>query len=133
MQTNARSGSVSSVLKIVSCSVAKHELVGVSRDITGRPNLDDYGRYATLIGSLQPIETTKNRFPQLVSFIGVTNAGKSTIIKMLVNHTKQGETAFRSFPTPVVGSVTNDKVSISGALCKCNFLLRSFLIGCDQW
>lgn len=84
---------------------------GVSRDITGRPILDDYGRYATLIGSLQPIESTKNRFPQLVSFIGVTNAGKSTIIKMLVNHTQRGEVAFRNFPTPVVGSVTNDKVS----------------------
>lgn len=90
--------------------------IGVSRDITGRPNLDDYGRYATLLGSLQPIESTKNRFPQLVSFIGVTNAGKSTIIKMLVNHTQQGEVAFRNFPTPVVGSVTNDKVSSYNAL-----------------
>ncbi|KAK3718358.1 hypothetical protein LTR37_005171 [Vermiconidia calcicola] len=85
---------------------------GVSRDLTGRPSLDDYGRYATLMGSLQPMNSSKCRYPQLVSFIGVTNAGKSTVIKMLVNHMQHNRVASRDFPTPVVGSVTNDQVSV---------------------
>ena len=88
---------------------------GVSRDVTGRPNLQDYGRYATLMGSLHPLESAQNRYPQLVSFIGVTNAGKSTIIKMLVNHTGDSGSCGRDFPTPVVGSVSNDKV---GRTCR---------------
>lgn len=83
---------------------------GVSRDLTGRPNFEDYGRYATLMGSIFPTDSIKNRFPQLVSFIGVTNAGKSTIIKMLVNHIPGSAMPSRTFPTPVVGSITNDKV-----------------------
>ena len=63
------------------------------------------------MGSLQPTDPTKSRYPQLVSFIGVTNAGKSTIIKMLVNHIQLGEGGAQlDFPTPVVGSMANDKV-----------------------
>ncbi|KAK4897196.1 hypothetical protein LTR27_005089 [Elasticomyces elasticus] len=89
---------------------------GVARDLTGRPNLEDYGRYATLMSNISPIEGLGNRYPQLVSFIGVTNAGKSSLIKMLVNHDADGvDLANRAlFPSPVVGSVVNDTLPTSG-------------------
>ena len=88
---------------------------GVARDLTGRPNFEDYGRYATLMSNISPIESLGNRYPQLVSFIGVTNAGKSTLIKMLVQHDVNGATPDRAlFPSPVVGSVVNDTLPTSG-------------------
>lgn len=89
---------------------------GVARDFTGRPNFEDYGRYATLMSSISPIESSANRYPQVVSFIGVTNAGKSTLIKMLINHDSQNANyENRSmFPSPVVGSVVNDALPTSG-------------------
>lgn len=89
---------------------------GVARDFTGRPNFEDYGRYANLMASISPIESLSNRYPQLVSFIGVTNAGKSTLIKMLVNHETDGTDPETSamFPSPVVGSVVNDALPTSG-------------------
>jgi predicted acylesterase/phospholipase RssA len=89
---------------------------GVARDLTGRPQFEDFGRYATLMSSISPIDGTGNRYPQLVSFIGVTNAGKSTLIKMLVNHDIEAATAANRalFPSPVVGSVVNDTLPTSG-------------------
>lgn len=90
---------------------------GVARDPTGRPNFEDYGRYATLMSSISPITNAGgNRYPQIVSFIGVTNAGKSTLIKMLINHDAQNATAENRamFPSPVVGSVVNDALPTSG-------------------
>ncbi|KXS99282.1 hypothetical protein AC578_6205 [Pseudocercospora eumusae] len=89
---------------------------GVARDLTGRPNFEDYGRYATLMASISPIESAGNRYPQVVSFIGVTNAGKSTLIKMLINHDSQNANPENRsmFPSPVVGSVVNDTLPTSG-------------------
>ncbi|KAK4504134.1 hypothetical protein PRZ48_005049 [Zasmidium cellare] len=89
---------------------------GVSKDHAGRPVFEDYGRYATLMSSISPIESMGNRYPQVVSFIGVTNAGKSTLIKMLVNHDAQSESPENRamFPSPVVGSVVNDTLPTSG-------------------
>lgn len=89
---------------------------GVARDLTGRPIFEDYGRYASLMASISPIESTGNRYPQLVSFIGVTNAGKSTLIKMLVDHDDECKDADgrAEFPSPVVGSVINDTLPTSG-------------------
>ncbi|CAK3752481.1 hypothetical protein DOTSEDRAFT_168601 [Lecanosticta acicola] len=89
---------------------------GVARDLSGRPNFEDYGRYATLMASISPIESMGNRYPQLVSFIGVTNAGKSTLIKLLVNHEAQNANTenINMFPSPIVGSVVNDTLPTSG-------------------
>ncbi|RMY73507.1 hypothetical protein D0863_03837 [Hortaea werneckii] len=89
---------------------------GVSRDANGRPNLDDFGRYANLMSTISPIETMGSRYPQLVSFIGVTNAGKSTLIKLLVNHDRDNMNLDNQdiFPSPVVGSIANDSLPTSG-------------------
>ncbi|SMR43927.1 unnamed protein product [Zymoseptoria tritici ST99CH_3D1] len=89
---------------------------GVTRDATAKPTFQDYGRYATLMSNISPLENQSHRYPQIVSFIGVTNAGKSTLIKMLVNHELQEQSAVNRsmFPSPVVGSVVNDAVPTSG-------------------
>lgn len=89
---------------------------GVNKDATGKPTFEDYGRYATLMSSISPLASQGTRYPQIVSFIGITNAGKSTLIKMLVNHGVQEVTSVNRtmFPSPVVGSVVNDSVPTSG-------------------
>ncbi|KAL1581705.1 hypothetical protein WHR41_09483, partial [Cladosporium halotolerans] len=58
---------------------------GVTRDKEDQVLLDDYGRYLTLVSDIARSTSMKTRYPQLVSFVGVTNAGKSTLIKMLVH------------------------------------------------
>ncbi|WPG99958.1 calcium-independent phospholipase a2-gamma [Acrodontium crateriforme] len=96
---------------------AQTKWFGISRDLTGRPSFEDYGRYATLMSSISPFESLGNRYPQLVSFIGVTNAGKSTLIKLLVNHETRGRNDHSDssmFPSPIVGSVVNDSLPTSG-------------------
>ncbi|KAE8444662.1 hypothetical protein EG329_014318 [Mollisiaceae sp. DMI_Dod_QoI] len=74
----------------------------------------DYGRYATLMAETRPSNGTA-RYPQLVSFIGQTNAGKSTLIKMLISHGKRKlGPCDLEFPSPVAGATKNDKVPTSG-------------------
>lgn len=98
---------------------------------------DDYGRYLTLVSDIARSTSMKTRYPQLVSFVGVTNAGKSTLIKMLVHrgHGYKNDSGIKSdksdkndkseksektlgssigFPSPVVGSAVNDSLATSG-------------------
>ena len=61
------------------------------------------------------LRDSRSRYPKLVSFVGVTNAGKSTIVKMLIqcgvaNHSDQSPV---EFPSPVVGSVVDDSRTTS--------------------
>ena len=89
---------------------------GIARDATGRPIFQDYGRYATLIANSASREY-RTRFPRLVSFIGQTGAGKSTLVKMLIERQSYGiddPEKRRLFPCPIVGSSTNDSVPTSG-------------------
>ena len=58
---------------------------GVTREKEDQVLFDDYGRYLTLVSDIARSTSMKTRYPQLVSFVGVTNAGKSTLIKMLVH------------------------------------------------
>ena len=104
---------------------------GIGRSRTGDPIFEDHGLYAALmVESLSEAHTV--RYPQLVSFIGQTGksskhclqlacriddgsgAGKSTVVKMLINHQdmKNNQTKKAHFPSPLPGSV-NDSVPVS--------------------
>lgn len=79
--------------------------LGVSRGTDGKPVLEDYGRYAALIASIaesagQPPTPPTELFPGLATFIGQTGAGKSALVKLLIDLSAEPE---ERFPTPVVG------------------------------
>jgi hypothetical protein len=104
---------------------------GVVEDPTGAPALQDYGRYGKLmqegLSAQYPV-----RYPQLVSFIGQTGTvtfsfcilicelnesgdGKSTIIKLLIDHQEMARdvVAEPMAASPVVG-LTDDPTPTSG-------------------
>ncbi|KAK0515924.1 hypothetical protein JMJ35_001958 [Cladonia borealis] len=86
---------------------------GIGQSPAGHPIFEDYGLYATLmVESLSKSGTV--RYPQLVSFIGQTGAGKSTVVKMLITHQdiKKNQTRKAQFPSPLPGSV-NDNIPVS--------------------
>lgn len=88
---------------------------GIEKDLNGPPVFQDHGRFAALMADTrQP--NAGVRYPQLVSFVGETGAGKSTLIKMLVSlkeHKLQMH-ADLPFESPVVGSMKHDKSPTSG-------------------
>lgn len=86
------------------------DLVGVHRPLDGGvPTFVDYGRFAYLLSSTEDqssgFQTSQsnrdNRTPSLVSFVGQTGHGKSTVIKLLVD---LHATSDQTFPTPMVGA-----------------------------
>ncbi|KAK5360276.1 hypothetical protein LTS13_010366 [Exophiala xenobiotica] len=87
---------------------------GIEKDVGGQPIFQDHGRYAALMAETKQPGTSV-RYPQLVSFVGQTGAGKSTLIKMLVSLLERKLTgAGAQFRSPVVGSTKNDKSPTSG-------------------
>lgn len=76
------------------------------------PVFQDYGRFADLMASTDPVKSKPSfmerwaevgrdqRTPSLVSFVGQTGAGKSTLVKLLIDFGLNGPGLF---PTPVVG------------------------------
>lgn len=82
----------------------------------------DYGRFAALMDITNPARERTSlynnwtnvdrdcRTPSLVSFVGQTGAGKSTLVKLLVDFHSQGT---GSYDTPVVGSRTNNHIPTS--------------------
>ncbi|MCJ1354083.1 MAG: hypothetical protein MMC33_004070 [Icmadophila ericetorum] len=85
------------------------EWFGVGRNQANEPMFEDYGRYATLMAqSLSEVQDV--RYPQLVSFVGQTGAGKSTVVKLLINHQdiRTNPTLKPQFPSPVVGVVDDN-------------------------
>ncbi|KAK2606241.1 hypothetical protein QQS21_003289 [Conoideocrella luteorostrata] len=83
---------------------------GVVRDLSQQQVFQDYGRFAALMSESQS-EETQDRFPQLVSFIGQTGAGKSTLIKILIERA-QAESRIK-LPSPVTSSA-NDRLPTTG-------------------
>lgn len=94
----------------------KTKWFGVTRETSGQTLFEDHGRYAALMSETAQIGDAAKRYPQLVSFIGVTNAGKSTLIKMLIERNVAGEIKAIAdcFPAPPVGSAINDSLATSG-------------------
>lgn len=81
---------------------------GVGKNEMEELIFEDCGRYARIMADC-PSGRRSSQYPALVSFVGQTGAGKSTLIKMLIeltSNTRQG-------PVPVVGSV-NHSVPTSG-------------------
>ncbi|KAL8762431.1 MAG: hypothetical protein Q9184_001559 [Pyrenodesmia sp. 2 TL-2023] len=88
---------------------------GIEKGLNGPPVFQDHGRFAALMADTkQP--NGGMRYPQLVSFVGETGAGKSTLIKMLVSlkEHKLPMHADSPFESPVVGSMKHDKSPTSG-------------------
>ena len=83
---------------------------GIERRDGHPPVFQDYGRYTELLANTQETWTStfqasqperNGRTPSLVSFVGQTGAGKSTLIKLIIDlGVKEGQ----KFPTPVVGA-----------------------------
>lgn len=87
---------------------------GLARDNQNRPIFQDYGRYSAIMTDSNSGEY-KFRYPQLVSFIGQTGAGKSTLIKMLIDQQeRKHQHRDWGFPSPVAGSLSNGSVPTSG-------------------
>ena len=85
---------------------------GVVREHGELPSFQDYGRYSNLMANTRPKTSVVNpaetngtsiwrRFPSLVSFVGDTGAGKSSIIKLLIDLDSPVD---HDFATPVVGT-----------------------------
>ncbi|KAF9697343.1 hypothetical protein EKO04_005060 [Ascochyta lentis] len=81
---------------------------GIERPRDGDvPIFEDYGRYDYLLSATVEAWRAKNaqigrdgRTPSLVSFVGQSGAGKSSLIKLLIDLRLTGQA---SWPTPVVG------------------------------
>ena len=90
---------------------------GVSRDEADNPVLCDFQRFATILADSAAFEPG-HRYPQLVSFIGQTGAGKSTLVRMLIEQ-QEGQrrhlsNADKKFPSPIVGHVADEHTPTSG-------------------
>ncbi|KAF2792920.1 FabD/lysophospholipase-like protein [Melanomma pulvis-pyrius CBS 109.77] len=86
---------------------------GIERYDDGRPFLQDFETFSHLIANCPRADQVK--YPQLVSFVGETSAGKSTLVKMLIDYeeSKNDPETISSFPSPVAGSAINDSIPTS--------------------
>jgi energy-coupling factor transporter ATP-binding protein EcfA2 len=87
---------------------------GMVHNSQNSPAFQDYGRYSAIMADSNSGEF-KFRYPQLVSFIGQTGAGKSTLIKMLMDQQERTNLPQEwTLPSPVAGTSTNGNVPTSG-------------------
>jgi predicted acylesterase/phospholipase RssA/energy-coupling factor transporter ATP-binding protein EcfA2 len=70
----------------------------------------DYGRYASLMAE-GSARQRKLRYPALVSFVGQTGAGKSTLIRLLIELCSDTQ---KRVQVPVIGSVNHQDTPTSG-------------------
>ncbi|KAI0903577.1 hypothetical protein F4823DRAFT_635572 [Ustulina deusta] len=85
---------------------------GFDRDSSGHPTFVDYGRFAAIM-TQSLAGKVDGRFPQLVSFIGETGAGKSTLIKLLIDRQDLSSEGGARYWTPVTSS-THDYIPTTG-------------------
>ncbi|KAH6656249.1 hypothetical protein BKA67DRAFT_514151 [Truncatella angustata] len=85
---------------------------GFGRDGTGHPVFHDYGRFAAIMAD-SVREDVPERHPQLASFIGETGAGKSTIIKLLIDRQDLSSTEAPRYYSPVTSS-NHDRIPTTG-------------------
>ena len=87
---------------------------GVLPDATdsGQRLLHDFGRYEEFL-SQSSFSPKSGQFPSLISFVGPTGAGKSTIVKGLIKLPESNSGDLRQ-QTPVVGLVQHQAVPTSG-------------------
>lgn len=86
----------------------------IVRNSQDSPAFQDYGRYSAIMADSNTGEF-KFRYPQLVSFIGQTGAGKSTLIKMLIDQQERTHSLRESvLPSPVAGTSAHGHVPTSG-------------------
>ncbi|KAI0544412.1 hypothetical protein F4679DRAFT_576867 [Xylaria curta] len=76
---------------------------GFDRDSSGHPAFVDHGRLAAIMTESLAGKVVE-RFPQLVSFIGETGAGKSTLIKLLIERQDPSAHGATGYWTPVTSS-----------------------------
>ena len=83
---------------------------GAWKDEQDNMVFQDYGRYANLMADTSARER-KLRYPALVSFVGQTGAGKSTLIRLLI---ELCSTTNKRLQVPVVGSTKHQDTATSG-------------------
>lgn len=77
---------------------------GVFRPEDSRPSFQLYGRLLELTSKSNQDSEQSNQTPGLVSFVGDTGAGKSSLIRLLIENQNRDS---QPFQTPVVGSSTS--------------------------
>lgn len=89
---------------------------GVRHGHDGQLVLEDFGRYTSVFATEPAVLSHRHRqYPQLVSFIGSTNAGKSSLVRALIARAgSYGDGSMPEFSSPVVGSPLHDSVPTSG-------------------
>ncbi|KAI2470767.1 FabD/lysophospholipase-like protein [Annulohypoxylon bovei var. microspora] len=85
---------------------------GFGRDASGHPLFCDYGRFAAIMSETVTDETAE-RYPQLATFIGETGVGKSTLIKLLIDHHDLTAPEGSNYYAPVTSS-SHDRISTTG-------------------
>ena len=85
---------------------------GVLPDAVNQLLFHDFGRYEEFL-SQSMFNPKSSQFPSLISFVGPTGAGKSTIVKGLIKLSGSGLEPLRE-QTPVVGLVQHQAVPTSG-------------------
>jgi energy-coupling factor transporter ATP-binding protein EcfA2 len=81
-------------------------------DEAGQLQFHDWGRYEEFLGQSRSVIKTLQH-PSLISFVGPTGAGKSTIVKALIRDFDSSE-GVQQLQTPVVGLAKHRAIPTSG-------------------
>ncbi|THC94944.1 hypothetical protein EYZ11_005583 [Aspergillus tanneri] len=86
---------------------------GTIRDEDDDMIFQDHGRYANLMAEMAEMSSRRKqlRYPSLVSFVGQTGAGKSTLVKLLIELQSASQ---QKRQVPVVGSIKHQDLPTSG-------------------